>query len=121
MLQTYGHDKYICTLADVILPNGMNLNQELCKKPKPVSNLAFRIACKGSQDMQRIQASKSNVLEPVQLRVILNPVVVCSLKAQVRQVWLSKSLAQNVETLSRFSAGISVFSREGQKEMLLEV
>jgi hypothetical protein len=30
-LQTYGHDKYIRTLADVIMPNCMNLNQELCK------------------------------------------------------------------------------------------
>jgi micrococcal nuclease len=28
-VQTYGHDKYKRTLADVILPDGMNLNQEL--------------------------------------------------------------------------------------------
>ena len=69
--------------------------------------------------MQRTQASRSNVLEPVQLKVIVNPVVVCSLKAQVRQVWLSKSLEQNVVTLSRFSAGIGAFSQEGQKQLIL--
>jgi len=69
--------------------------------------------------MQRTQASKLNVLESVQLKVILNPVVVCSLKAQVRQIWLSKSLEQNVGTLPRFSAGISVFSPESQKELIL--
>jgi hypothetical protein len=45
--------------------------------------------------------------------------MVCSLKAQVRQVWLSKTLEQNVGALSRFSAGISVFSPEGQKEIIL--
>jgi endonuclease YncB( thermonuclease family) len=28
-VQTYGHDKYDRTLGDVILPDGMNLNQEL--------------------------------------------------------------------------------------------
>ena len=31
-LQTHGHDKYGRTLADVILPDGMNLNQELVKQ-----------------------------------------------------------------------------------------
>ena len=46
--------------------------------------------------------------------------MVCSLKAQVSQVWLSKSLEQNVGALSRFSAGISVSSPEGQKEMIAQ-
>ena len=32
MLQTYGYDKYKHTLADVLLPDGMNLNQELVKQ-----------------------------------------------------------------------------------------
>ena len=31
-LQTHGHDKYKRTLADVILPDGTNLNQELVKQ-----------------------------------------------------------------------------------------
>jgi len=31
-LQTHGHDKYTRTLADVLLPDGMNLNQELVKQ-----------------------------------------------------------------------------------------
>lgn len=31
-LQTHGHDKYQRTLADVILPDGTNLNQELVKQ-----------------------------------------------------------------------------------------
>jgi hypothetical protein len=31
-VQTYGHDKYTRTLGDVILPGGMNLNQELVKQ-----------------------------------------------------------------------------------------
>ena len=31
-LQTHGHDKYKRTLADVLLPDGMNLNQELVKQ-----------------------------------------------------------------------------------------
>ena len=31
-LQTHGHDKYKRTLADVVLPDGMNLNQELVKQ-----------------------------------------------------------------------------------------
>ena len=31
-LQTYGHDKYKRTLGDVILPDGLNLNQELVKQ-----------------------------------------------------------------------------------------
>jgi endonuclease YncB( thermonuclease family) len=31
-LQTHGYDKYKRTLADVILPNGLNLNQELVKQ-----------------------------------------------------------------------------------------
>ncbi len=31
-IQTHGHDKYKRTLADVILPDGRNLNQELVKK-----------------------------------------------------------------------------------------
>ena len=31
-IQTHGHDKYKRTLADVILPNGMNLNQELVRQ-----------------------------------------------------------------------------------------
>ena len=30
-LQTYGKDKYGRSIADVILPDGMNLNQELAK------------------------------------------------------------------------------------------
>ena len=32
MVQTHGHDKYKRTLGDVILPDGMNLNQELVKQ-----------------------------------------------------------------------------------------
>jgi micrococcal nuclease len=32
MLQTHGHDKYGRTIADVLLPDGMNLNQELVKE-----------------------------------------------------------------------------------------
>jgi endonuclease YncB( thermonuclease family) len=32
MLQAYGHDKYKRALADVILPDGMNLNQEFVKQ-----------------------------------------------------------------------------------------
>jgi endonuclease YncB( thermonuclease family) len=31
-IQTHGHDKYKRTLADVLLPDGMNLNQELVKQ-----------------------------------------------------------------------------------------
>ena len=31
-VQTYGHDKYKRTIGDVILPDGMNLNQELVKQ-----------------------------------------------------------------------------------------
>ena len=31
-VQTHGHDKYTRTLGDVILPDGMNLNQELVKQ-----------------------------------------------------------------------------------------
>lgn len=31
-LQTHGYDKYKRTLADVVLPDGMNLNQELVKQ-----------------------------------------------------------------------------------------
>jgi endonuclease YncB( thermonuclease family) len=31
-IQTYGHDKYKRILGDVILPDGMNLNQELVKQ-----------------------------------------------------------------------------------------
>jgi endonuclease YncB( thermonuclease family) len=31
-IQTHGHDKYKRTLADVILPDGKNLNQELVKQ-----------------------------------------------------------------------------------------
>jgi micrococcal nuclease len=30
-IQTHGYDKYKRTLANVILPDGMNLNQELVK------------------------------------------------------------------------------------------
>jgi endonuclease YncB( thermonuclease family) len=29
---THGHDKYTRTIGDVILPDGMNLNQELVKQ-----------------------------------------------------------------------------------------
>ena len=32
MLQTHGLEKYTRTLADVILPDGMNLNQEFFKQ-----------------------------------------------------------------------------------------
>src|SRR5512140_1722971 len=32
ILQTHGHDKYGRTLAEVLLPDGMNLNQELVKR-----------------------------------------------------------------------------------------
>jgi endonuclease YncB( thermonuclease family) len=32
ILQTHGHDKYGRTLAEVLLPDGMNLNQELVKQ-----------------------------------------------------------------------------------------
>lgn len=31
-IQTHGHDKYKRTLGDVLLPDGMNLNQELVKQ-----------------------------------------------------------------------------------------
>jgi len=31
-IQTHGHDKYKRTIGDVILPDGMNLNQELVKQ-----------------------------------------------------------------------------------------
>jgi micrococcal nuclease len=31
-LQTHDLDKYGCTIADVILPDGMSLNQELVKQ-----------------------------------------------------------------------------------------
>ncbi|TKB71201.1 MAG: endonuclease [Nitrospira sp.] len=31
-IQTHGHDKYTRTIGDVILPDGMNLNQELVKQ-----------------------------------------------------------------------------------------
>lgn len=31
-IQTHGHDKYRRTIGDVILPDGMNLNQELVKQ-----------------------------------------------------------------------------------------
>jgi micrococcal nuclease len=31
-LQTHGHDKYKRTIGDVLLPDGMNLNQELVKQ-----------------------------------------------------------------------------------------
>ena len=31
-LQTHGHDKYGRTLAEILLPDGMNLNQELVKQ-----------------------------------------------------------------------------------------
>ncbi len=45
--------------------------------------------------------------------------IVCSLKTQIRQVWLSKSLAQIVGTLSRFSAGIRVSSAAVQKQIFM--
>jgi hypothetical protein len=45
--------------------------------------------------------------------------MVCSLKAQVRQAWLSKTMEQNVGVLPRFSAGIRVSFPEAQKQMLL--
>ncbi len=32
MLQTYGYDKYKRTLADVLLPDGTNVNHELVKQ-----------------------------------------------------------------------------------------
>ena len=32
MLQTYGHDKYKRTIAEMVLPDGMNLAQELVKQ-----------------------------------------------------------------------------------------
>lgn len=32
IIQTHGHDKYKRTLGEVILPDGMNLNQELVKQ-----------------------------------------------------------------------------------------
>ena len=32
MIQTHGHDKYTRTLGDVILPDGINVNQELVKQ-----------------------------------------------------------------------------------------
>jgi endonuclease YncB( thermonuclease family) len=32
MLQTHGHEKYKRILGDVILPDGMSLNQELVKR-----------------------------------------------------------------------------------------
>ena len=32
IVQTYGHDKYKRTIGDVILPDGVNLNQELVKQ-----------------------------------------------------------------------------------------
>jgi len=44
--------------------------------------------------------------------------MVYSFKAHVRQVWLSKSLEQNVGTLFRFSVGISESSPEGQKQII---
>jgi hypothetical protein len=31
-VQTHGHDKYQCNLGDVLLPDGMILNQELAKQ-----------------------------------------------------------------------------------------
>jgi len=31
-VQTYGHEKYKRTIGDVILPDGMSLNQELVKQ-----------------------------------------------------------------------------------------
>lgn len=31
-LQTHGLDKYGCTLADVLLPDGMNLNQDFVEQ-----------------------------------------------------------------------------------------
>ena len=40
----------------------------------PVANPVFRIAPQCSQDMQRTQTSRSQVLQPVQLKLRLNPV-----------------------------------------------
>jgi endonuclease YncB( thermonuclease family) len=32
LLQTYGHEKYKRMIAEMVLPDGMNLNQELVKE-----------------------------------------------------------------------------------------
>jgi hypothetical protein len=45
--------------------------------------------------------------------------MVRSFKVQVQQAWVSKTLGQNVGAPARFSAGISVPSPEGQKEIIL--
>jgi hypothetical protein len=71
-----------------------------------------------SKKSQRTEASiSSNVLEPVQLKLILKPVDGLFPQGAVGQAWLSKSLEQIVGALSRFSADIRVSSPEAQKQM----
>ena len=72
-----------------------------------------------SQDMQRTQASRSNVLEPVQLKLILNPVDGLFPQGASQAGMVVKNLEQNVGTLSRFRAGISVSFR-GSKTNVFE-
>jgi hypothetical protein len=50
--------------------------------------------------------------------LILNPVDGLYPQGESQATWLSKTQAQNVGALSRFSAGISLSSPRGQKEMI---
>jgi hypothetical protein len=66
--------------------------------------------------MQRTQVSRSNVLQPVQLKLILNPVDVLFAQGASQAGMVVKNPRADVGALAPFSAGISVSSPEGQKE-----
>jgi hypothetical protein len=72
-----------------------------------------------SNDPQRTEASISNVLEPVQLKLILKSVDDPYAQSANQAGMVAKNSRANMETLSRFSAGISVSFPEGQKEIFL--
>jgi endonuclease YncB( thermonuclease family) len=53
-IQTHGHDKYKRTLGDVILPDGMNLNQELVKQGRCWWYRKFQPLAFGLQTLARL-------------------------------------------------------------------
>jgi len=72
-----------------------------------------------SNDAQRTEASISNVLEPVQLNLVLKLVDGLSSQRASQAGMVVKNHRAERGALSRFSAGISVSSPEGQKQIIL--
>ena len=64
-VQTHGHDKYRRTLGDVILPDGMNLNQELVKQGWC---WWYRKYALGSTTLERLEVEAREVRIPGVLR-----------------------------------------------------